>query len=184
MSFKKFVAVLTMVSFVWLIQLAALPLNASPAAGSDSKTISSNDTVGKYEVQGNAPDIQKKGKSILPIVLIGVGAAAVVAVLVFVVFKTKYNIVGTWELKFQWSGESQHTDTLNFTGTRESGTFITTSPGYHGTYQVDGKDVKWIYIEYGLNDTYTGKFTGKDTMSGTMKTGTGTLTGTWTATRK
>jgi hypothetical protein len=184
MSGKKFVTLLTLVSFVWLIQLAALPLKASPAAGGGSEIINSSDSTGIYEVTGNAPSIEKKKKSILPMVLIGVGVAAVAAVLVLVVFKTKYDITGAWELVFQWSGEPQHTDTLTFTGTRESGSFITASPGYLGTYKVDGKNAEWVYTQYGLGDTYTGKFTDKDTMSGTMKTGTGTMTGTWSAKRK
>jgi hypothetical protein len=107
-----------------------------------------------------------KGKSILPLILIGVGVVAVAAVLFLVVLKTKYDIVGTWN--YTSTGKWPVTGQIVFTGTKESGTVSWVGLVDVGTYSVDGKNVTFTfgYQQYGTT-TCTGKFNGKNEISGT-----------------
>ena len=90
---QKWIAVLVTLAFMWLLQVSTMPL----AAASTVEQISSaNAEQGPDFVEAvgyKAAPAAKK--SILPIVLIGLGVVAVAAVLFLVVLKTKYDIIGT-----------------------------------------------------------------------------------------
>jgi hypothetical protein len=130
-----------------------------------------------------------KKKSILPIILIGVGVVALTTVLLLVVLKPKYDITGEWVVTYGTGS----VDTFTFAGTKESGNYTTSKELAKGTYTVDGKNVSikwtgwtggWHIIVYSWD--FIGKFTSKTTMSGTHS-GAGVLglfSGTWTAVKK
>lgn len=174
---KKWVAILVTVTFVWLLQVSAMPAGAADAA---EQLASANAEQGPdfLEAIGHkaAPP---KGKSILPYVLIGVGVVAVAAVLILVVFKTKYDIVGTWT--FVFTGPYDTTMHYTFIGDRKSGTWSDASGGDSGTYTVDGKDVT-MPVTGSPETVFTGQFTDKDTMTGTWVWET--MTWNFTATRE
>jgi hypothetical protein len=164
---KKIIALTVMVAFFSVISAAAFPLRAQELPGAVEQT-------GKAGAQGG-------GSSILPIVLIGVGVLAVAAVLIFVVFKTTYDVTGSWV--FVFTGPYSSTYQTDFTGTKESGTWVWThSTGTQGTYTVSDKTLTMTpKVGDNWSATISGTFTGKDTMSGTwIQSGT---TWNWTATR-
>jgi hypothetical protein len=167
---QKWITLLVAVTFVWMMQVSAMPLAAAEGTGF-------------VEVTGpeSAP---AKSKSILPLVLIGVGVAAAAAVLFLVVLKTKYDIVGTWNATWAWTMGLSDSGivVIIFTGTKESGT-VTDSYSDTGPYSVDGKKVTWTLSSFDPGFTWTGQFDTKDTMSGTMVFPMAGASGTWTATR-
>jgi hypothetical protein len=112
-------------------------------------------------------------------VLIGVGVVAVAAVLILVVFKTTYNIVGTWT--FVFTGPYDTTVHYTFVGDKKSGTWSEVSGGDKGTYTVDGKNAT-MTVTASPTTVFTGQFTGKDTMTGTWVWET--MTWNFTATRE
>jgi hypothetical protein len=155
---KRWVALLVVLSFAWLLQASALPLGAA-GAGDEMRAAGSEPGPDYYEAAGRKPLPPKK--SIVPYVLIGVGVVAVAAVLLLVVFKTSYDIVGEWQ--FDFSGPYDTTAYVTFSGSKASGDFE--SAYWWGTYAVDGKNVTMTISNYG-GILFTGKFTGKNTMSG------------------
>jgi hypothetical protein len=174
---KKWTAILVTVTFIWLLQVSAMPAGAADAT---EQIDSANAEQGPdfLEAIGHkaAPP---KGKSILPYVLIGVGVVAVAAVLILVVFKTKYDIVGTWT--FAFTGPYDVTVHYTFVGDKKSGTWSEVSGGDSGTYTMDGKDVT-MTVSGSPETVFTGQFTGKDTMTGTWVWET--MTWNFTATRE
>jgi len=107
-------------------------------------------------------------------------------VLALVVFKTKYDITGTWDFNFTSTSPAHTwTWTLAFSGDKKSGTF--NDAGDTGKYTVDDKDVKIQYDAW--NIVLTGKFDGKDKMTGSATFSGLTIGGkditaaTWTASR-
>ena len=171
-------------TFMGLLQVSTMPV---AAANTTEQIASANaeQAPSFIEEEGDS-SFQPKKKSIIPIILIGVGVAAVVAVLFLVVFKTKYDIVGTWDFNFT-STSPAHTWTwsLLFQGDKKSGTFIDEFNDM-GTYKVDNKDVAIEYDEWDIK--ITGRFDNKDKMSGSATFSDLTIGGmdvtsaTWTAT--
>jgi len=175
---QKWVALLVMVTFVWLLQVSTMPLTA---AGTSEQigSVSVEQGPDYYEAVGQKAAPAKK-KSILPWILIGVGVVAVATVAVLFLFVlNNYNITGAWT--FVFTGASNVTRTITFTGDKKSGTFaMTGSPNSGGTYAVNGKKVTMTPSQF--PDTHlSGEFTGKDAMSGTLMD-EGDLSN-WTATR-
>jgi hypothetical protein len=174
---SKWISLLVALTFVWMLQISSLPLGAA----GDTEQIgsaSSEQGPGYTEAIGHKAAPAAK-KSILPWILIGVGAVAVTAVLILVVFKTKYDITGDWT--FLFTGPYSANVRYTFIGTRSSGSF--TSPdSYPGTYVVDGKNVTFT-VTGSPDVVFTGTFTGKDTITGTWVEGglTWNFTGTRTA---
>jgi hypothetical protein len=173
---QKWIALFVALTFMWLLQVSTMPL----AAASTTEQVSSASAEQEpdyLEAVGHKAVPAKK--SIVPIILIGVGVVAVAAVLILVVFKTKYDIVGTWDLTTAWESGTGGVITNEFVGDKETGDVnlvLNGNSAKWGEYTVDGKDVTfWI-----LTSTFTGKFTDKTHMSGTM-VGAGSSTGTWTA---
>jgi hypothetical protein len=178
---QKWIALLVTLTFMWLLQVSTMPV-AAASAPEQIASASTEQAPGFIEQEGTS-GYQAQKKSILPIILIGVGVVAVAAVLFLVVLKTKYDIRGTWSVTAIWVGHAQSPAfTLVFAGTsKDSGTFTEgTTPG---TYTADGKNVTWKYNAYPI--TATGTFSGKDSISGTLASTLPGYTsgGTFTATR-
>jgi flagellar basal body-associated protein FliL len=128
----KWIALLVTLTFAWMLQVSTMPL---AAASTTEQASSANAEQGQNFVEvmdhETAP---AKSKSILPLILIGVGVVAIAAVLFLVVLKTKYDIVGTWTVVWHWTSGSTYGDTATFTfsGTMDSGT-VSDSYGDTGT---------------------------------------------------
>jgi hypothetical protein len=176
---QKWIALLVVCTFMWLLQVSTMPLTA---ANTNEQISSTNNEQGPrfIEEEGDS-GYQAKKKSILPIVLIGVGIVAVAAVLILVVFKTSYDIRGNWNVS-RTSAGSTYNFTVNFSGEKSGGSFEADQGGtlLAGTYTVDTKNVVWTFES---SSKYTGTFSDKDTMSGDYLKYDGVTTGTWTATR-
>jgi hypothetical protein len=177
------IAIFVVFAFVCLLQATAMPLTAERSQGRSETAVTSAEQGPNFIEEEGTPYAAKK-KSIMPMVLIGLGVVAVAAVLVLVVFKTTYDITGTWQINihFLTSGFTDYSSTWTFTGSKDSGTFVENDSGtlYPGTYTVTNKKDVWFkYNAY--SDTYVGKFTSKDKMSGTFSTST--YNGTWSATK-
>jgi hypothetical protein len=179
---KKWIASIVIVAFASLLGGAAYPLHGQ-------------ETPGAVEKAAPAGSAGNSG-SILPWVLIGVGVVVVALVLILVVFKTSYDITGSWAIQFQ--GPVSFSRTITFTGTKDNGTWsmpafpisIAAQPaGNHpltnfllsGTYTVSGQDVSMAQANYSPDVAISGIFSGKDAMTGTWAFGAGTWT--WIATR-
>jgi hypothetical protein len=160
---QKWIALLVTLTFIWLLQVSTMPV----AAASTPEQIGSarSEQGPRFIEEEGGGGFHAKKKSILPMVLIGVGVAAVTAVLFLVVLKTTYDITGEWNYSWKNSGEANWKYTnqkIVFTGDKKTGTL--TYLGNEGTYTVDGKNVSFQF-NYGV--TLTGVFATKDKISGT-----------------
>jgi hypothetical protein len=181
---KRVIAVFVAFAFLALLQVSAMPLRADQAPDQAGAAIANPEQGPNYiEEEGTSSPSGKK--SIMPVILIGLGVAAVAAVLILVVFKTKYDIVGQWNI----SGTIQtKTFVITFAGDKKSGTL--TLQGYIdvGTYTVSGKTVHFEFhaTGYNYNWVYEGEFSGKDAMGGTVQFYQNNAvqnSGTWTGAR-
>ena len=170
---QKWIALLVTLTFVGLLQVSTMPLAADNIMEQISSA-NSEQAPNFVEAIGHNTSPAKK-KSILPIVLIGVGVVAVAAVLFLVVLKTNYNPVGTWSGPMSTQGTSENwTGTVVFTGDKKTGTTLYSGGGDEsevGTYNVDGKNITFTITNY--NITLTGTFESKDVMSGTWQRDSG-----------
>jgi hypothetical protein len=178
---QKWIALLVALTFVWLLQVSTMPV-AAASAPEQIASASAEQAPGFIEQEGTS-SYQAKKKSILPVILIGVGVVAVAAVLFLVVLKTKYDIVGTWTIHVAYDGDDYTFDSITvFTGDKKSGTTADDWSGT-GTYTVDGKNVTFTLRWPNDNtSTFTGQFDGKDKMSGRFHE-TNNFDGPWTAVR-
>ena len=163
---QKWIALLVTLTFVWLLQVSAMPVAAANAP--ELASSASNEQGPRFIEEEGDGGFQAKKKSILPIILIGAGVVALAAVLFLVVLKTTYDITGTWEFRYTSTSPAKiWTWTLVFSGDKKSGTFV--DAGDTGTYTVDGKDVTIKYnAPWDDKIAISGaKFDGKDKMSGT-----------------
>jgi hypothetical protein len=181
---KKWIALLTALTFMWLLQVSTMPLAAA----------NTTEQVGSASAEQGPDFVEAAGhkvapapkKSILPYVLIGVGVVAVAAVLILVVFKTTYDIVGTWT---NTDTILTHTTDIVFKGDKKSGTLTLIHYIDTGTYTVSGKTVHFEFRAIGgvnYNFVFDGQFDTKDKMSGTVKyyyNNAVDRTGTWSAIR-
>ena len=177
---KKKIALIAAFSFFYLIGIGSLPLAAVDSASADREP-------GAIEKIGSSGSHAAKKSPIIPIIIGVVVVGAVAAVLILVVFKTKYDIVGTWTGPFTSDSSShQWTVTITFTGDKKSGTFVYhDSDGWDetGTYVVDGKDVTFTFDAEEDPITFSGSFSDKNHMNGTWLHAPVGATGTWTLSR-
>jgi hypothetical protein len=160
---QKWIALLVVCTFMWLMQVSTMPV---AAAGTTEQISSANAEQGPdyYEAVSQKAAPAKK-KSMLPIILIGVGLVAVTAAVLFLVVLNKYDIVGTWSLTYIATGVGTFTYDTVFTGTKKSGTVVMAGTT-NGLYTVDGKKVS-CYVAYGSQKwEFIGEFTSKTHMSG------------------
>lgn len=185
---KKIISLILVATFFYLIQITAMPLKAETSQAPKTETMSSTGNEPGLIEQEAPSGYAKKKSSILPILIGVVAVGALAAVLVLVVLKTKYEIMGTWS---ESNTVITGTTDIVFSGDKKSGT-LTLQPKYidTGTYTVSSKTVHFEFHAsgYTYNWVYDGQFDDKDKMSGTVKYlpgGSGTTsTGTWSATRK
>lgn len=181
---QKWIALLVTLSFLGLLQVSAMPVNA---AGANEQVAAAGAEQGPrvIEEEGSSGFVGKK-KSILPVVLIGVGVVALAAVLFLVVLKPNYDIRGNWsETDTIWT---EGATTIIFSGEKTAGTLRLVDFNDTGIYTVDGKKV---HFEFGVASqpykwVFDGEFDGKDKMKGTVEykvNGAVNDTGTWEATR-
>ncbi len=175
---QKWIAILVVCAFMWLMQVSTMPVSA---AGTAEKASLAGTEQGPdyFEAIAHKAAPAKK-KSILPWILIGAGVVAVTAVVLFlVVLKKDYDIRGTWRFDYlETDGTVWFTGNLIFTGTKESGT-VTSPYALSSTYTVVGKTV--TIAENSSFALHTATFTDEDTLSGTW--GGGGNTGSFRATR-
>ncbi|MBN2400075.1 MAG: hypothetical protein JXI33_07015 [Candidatus Aminicenantes bacterium] len=177
---QKWIALFVALTFIWLMQLSTMPV-AAAGTSTQAGVARSEQGPDYFEAIGQKAAPAKK-KSMLPWILIGVGAITITAVVLFlVVLKTNYDIRGDWNVSRTTTG-TPYTFTTKFIGEKASGTFDAMQSGtlLHGTYTVDKKNVVWTFSS---GSRYSGTFSDKDTMSGPYLRFDGTTTGTWTATR-
>jgi hypothetical protein len=175
---QKWVALLVVCTFIWLLQVSTMPLSA---AGTTATVSSASAEQGPdyFEAVSHKAAPAKK-KSMLPIILIGLGALTVTAVVLVLVVLKSYDIIGTWTVTYT-NAPPISTFTMIFVGTKKSGTWSLAEYTDKGTYTVDGKNVT---IVFNLAPwTFTGKFDGKNSMSGTHAWPALSISGTWAATR-
>jgi hypothetical protein len=168
---RKLIATAVLVAFLCLAQSASAPLRAEPAAARQGSSLESREQTPRVLEQQGSVSAPAKRKSLLPI-LIGVAAAgAVAAVLVLVVFKTRYDITGNWDYSWKYAGDSEWRyagQRVTFSGDRKSGTL--TYRGYPGAYVANGKNVAFVFAYQSDNTvTNSGRFAGQDKLSGTWK---------------
>jgi len=174
---QKWIALLVTLTFIGLLQVSTMPVAAAGAP--DQVAAASTEQAPSFIEEEGDPGYQPKKKSIVPVVLIGLGVAAVAAVLILVVFKTKYDITGRWSVSYRWANGTSGTFTMEFVGDKKSGDakwVIGNNSAKVGEYTVDGKKATWNI----LIATYTGEFTDKTHMEGNMSN-TLSESGTWTA---
>lgn len=182
---QKWIAFFAALAFLWLAQVSAMPLAA--AGATEQLSAASAEQGPNFVEQEGSSGYHAKKKSILPVILIGVGVAAVAAVLILVVFKTKYDITGNWQYYYKWDDKST-TDGpfgLVFTGEKNSGQLIfhdDMSADMNGTYTANEKNVTFI-INSNHAWNHSGSFESKDKMSGRFTYPSRIGTGTWYATR-
>ena len=183
---KKMIAAFVVFAFLSLLQISAMPAAPSPSA--ETSMASSEKAPGFIEEEGSTA-YQGKKKSMLPIVLIGVGVVAVAAVLFLVVLKTKYDLRGTWTLTrsadfwwihnprtFVFEGASRASGNMTISGFADGGPWTADGKNVSFTATTDASDYLW---------TFTGTFTDKDTLSGTVNYHDENydIDGTWSAVR-
>ncbi len=175
---KKLSAIIVLVTFLFTLHLSVQPLRGE---SNQQTSISTSSQPNVVEQESSSYSASKK-KSVLPVILGVLAVGAVVAVLVLVVLKTKYDITGDWLLYFKWDGSSNYSSTpMTCKGDKKSGDVLLSNVKY-GTYKVDGKDVTITFVIGSVTATYTGKFTDKNRIEGEM-TNSYNEHGVWYATR-
>ena len=177
-KYQRMIALFVVFAFLSLLHYSSMPLRAEQSADQAGAAIKNTGQAPSFIEEEGDSSFQPRKKSIMPIILIGVGVAAVAAVLFLVVLKTKYDISGAWTLTWKYEDEDQNSNTITFTGDKKSGTFIIGTAS--GTYSADNKKVQWIY--QGGQTIYTGEFSDKTHMSGTMLSYG--YNGTWSAVKQ
>ena len=161
---QKWIALLVIFTFTWLLQISTMPL---AAANTTEQIGSASAEQGPGFVEAVEHSVAPAKKSILPIILIGVGVVAVAAVLFLVVLKTNYDITGEWTLNYTMPGWPLSTFPLTCIGDKNSGTAATNLVG--GTYTVDGKKVTINLIQTTSRWEYIGEFKSKVRIEGDFK---------------
>jgi hypothetical protein len=162
---QKWIALLVTLTFVWLLQVSTMPLAAVNTTEQVSST-SADQGPDFFEAVSQKVAPAKK-KSILPIVLIGVGVVAVAAVLFLVVLKTSYDITGEWTLNYTMPEWPLSTYPLTCTGDKKAGTAATNL--IKGDYAVDGKKVTIYLYQNQSKWEFIGEFKTKIRMEGDFK---------------
>jgi hypothetical protein len=136
---QKWIALIVTLTFLWLLQVSTMPVAAASAA-EQTVSVNTDQRPGFVETVGHKAAPAPK-KSIVPYILIGVGAVAVAAVLILVVFKKSYDIRGTWKFEYLKADGTVFSTNLNvlFSGTNKTGTM--TVKALNTTYSVDGKAI-------------------------------------------
>ncbi|MBU4269162.1 MAG: hypothetical protein KJ808_10000 [Acidobacteria bacterium] len=192
---QKLIALLVTVTFVWLLQVSVMPLNAANAPAREKVGSASTEQAPSFlEQEGDSTKATKVKSKRFPWLIVA-GAVVVAAVLVLVVFKTKkteeteYDITGEWKYSYKYNTDANwrlSAQTFVCTGDKKQGTFeYIRSDGnvFKGSYTVEKENVSFT-INYSPLTTYscvhTGTFEIKDKITGTfVRTDNSELSGTW-----
>ncbi len=166
---KRWVATWVVLSFLFLLGVTNAPLSAASRVEKSDTAVSTADSGTNCIEQERDEGSYHKKKSALPLLIGVLAAGAVAAVLILVVFKTKYDITGNWSVTFNATNAAKSWDwTLEFSGDKKSGDVYEPQNGFYGTYNVDGKNVDIVCEIFAARDlVMTGSFTDKETMTGT-----------------
>ncbi len=175
---QKPIAMFVTITFLSLLLASTMPLRAEPSPGAKETSMESSEQTPEFIEQVGYSHTSRK-KSILPIILVGVGVAAIAAFMVLVVFKAINDITGAWLINLDWDGGVSGSTELQFIGKKKSGDVYLLLKKV-GTYTVDGKKVKWTVEGKNITTTFVGAFVEIGYMKGTM-TNTNNASGTWTA---
>jgi hypothetical protein len=178
---QKWIAVLVVCAFIWLLQVSTMPVAA--ADGPERISSAGNEQAPNFIEEDGPSGHKAKKKSPLPFILIGVGLITITAVVLILVVLKSYNIVGDWAFQLTsitYPGDNPAWD-MTFYGDKKSGTFMD-SDGYSGIYTIDGKNITQIKYD-SISITFTGKFDGKDKISGNYTWTFYGEVGTWTGSR-
>jgi len=162
---QKWIALFVTLTFMWLLQVSVMPLSAAGATEQNGMT-NAEQGPDYYEAVAQKAGPAAK-KSILPMVLIGVGVVAVAAVLYFVVLKTNYDITGTWTMNYLMPGLPLVTYPIILTGDKKSGNAVLNTTS--GTYTVDGKKVTILTYQGSGKWEFIGEFKSKVRIEGDFK---------------
>jgi hypothetical protein len=167
---QKWIALLVVVPFIWLLQVSTMPV-AAAGATEQAGLARAEQGPDYYEAVARKAAPAKK-KSILPYVLISVGVVALAAGLYFLVLKTNYDITGEWTMNYSVPGSPTVTGPMLFTGDKKSGVALLNN-STPGDYIVDGKKVT-INLRKDLYDIprrweFIGEFKTKDRIEGDFK---------------
>ncbi len=178
---QKWIAVLVVCTFLWLMHISTMPVAA--ATGPEQISSANSEQAPNFIEEEGGRGSKAKGKSALPIILIGVGLLTITALVVVLVVLKNYNIVGNWDIRVVSITYPGWDDNwiMTCTGNKKNGTFMD-SQGDGGTYSVDGKNI--AYIKYNnVSLTLTGQFDDKNRISGTYTWTYYNEIGTWTGSR-
>jgi hypothetical protein len=185
---RRWIATWVVFSFLFLIGVTSHPLAAAARPDTGTTVATSPDSGANCIEQERDEGSYHKRSSALPILIGVLAAGAVAAVLILVVFKTKYDITGSWTWTMTATSSGANTVTWSpivFTGDKSSGTYqIQTFNDGEGSYTVDGKNVS-LRSSYYSDWTWTGTFTSKTQITGTSRWNDNgdILTWNWTATK-
>lgn len=163
---QKRAAWLAVFTFVWLLQVSTKTI-ANTGASETGYSVKAEPGPDFVEAAGQKAAPAAK-KSILPYILIGVGAVAVAAVLLLVVFKTNHDVTGTWAgTETTYGGAPSYSHLFIFRGDKKSGTVETvylssSAASATAPYTVNGNKVAWSSKNY----SYAGAFDSPLTMKG------------------
>lgn len=167
---QKWIAILVVCAFMWLMQVSTMPVRAADTA--EKASLAGTEQGPDYfeAIAHKAAPANKK--SILPWILIGAGIVAVTAAVLFlVVLKKDYDIRGTWRFDYlETDGTVWFTSNVTFAGTKDSGT-VTNPYNLSSAYTVVDKTV--TITKNGSWALHTATFTDEDTLSGTWDWGSG-----------
>ena len=180
-----FIAWVAVLSFFYLIQINSFPLRAETASPQPQQpgVSSATEQPGTIEQPKSAGYTAKKKSPLIPIIIGVVVVGAVAAVLILVVFKTKYDITGIWNVTYVFEGDSYGPYPTVFTGDKKSGTVVINNFST-GPYTVDGKKVSFHTTADTRRWEFSGEFTTKTHMGGVAKFYDENIlyyTGTWSA---
>ena len=161
---RPWLALFTLICFAFMMPITNVPLPAAASGHTDARADQSPGAIERAATSKML--VQRKPLPILPI-LAGVVAVGVVALLVLVVFKVNYDIVGSWK----WTSVDSHQELnlfISFLGTEASGPLVTLGDvSASGTYRVDGKNVTLQILPTWGNINFSGEFDGRKTIIGT-----------------
>lgn len=126
-----------------------------------------------------------KSEKRFPWLLVGgfVAGVAIGALLLFTVFKKKYDIRGTWELTLLVSNQAPVAADFIFSGTKTEGEYHTSTQG-KGEYAIEGKKVRFGFFTHATLVNFNGAFIDPKHMEGTYTFTSAWVpsrSGTWTA---
>jgi hypothetical protein len=164
---QKWIALLVVFTFMWLLQVSTMPV---AAAGAVEKVSAAKEEQGPGFFEASGYVYAPAKKSILPVVLIVVGVAAAAAVLFLVVLKSKYDIRGSWAMTITSTKDPANVEhwIATYTGTKTSGDveFAANYGAIKLRYSVDGKNISFLFSDP-TKQQMSGQFFDKDNMTGT-----------------